>query len=189
MFDVRYLDGGTWQDFVRLAERHNGVWGGCWCMGFHPEMSRTSAEHNRAAKEKRVREGRTHAALVYDGSDGVGWCQFGPTAELPGIRYQKDYQEGLAALPDWRITCMFVARTYRGRGVARAALDGALVEIARQGGGTAESYPEDVNGREVPKSLPYMYNGPIEMFETRGFQRVRRLGKLHRVVSKVVTGS
>jgi len=26
----------TWPDFAALVEANNGVWGGCWCMGFHP---------------------------------------------------------------------------------------------------------------------------------------------------------
>jgi hypothetical protein len=52
-----------------------------------------------------VREGRAHAALVYDGAQGVGWCQFGPVGELPRIKHQKAYRDGLAELPDWRITC------------------------------------------------------------------------------------
>ena len=25
----------TWDAFARLAERHNGVLGGCWCTWFH----------------------------------------------------------------------------------------------------------------------------------------------------------
>ncbi len=36
-FDIRPLDETTWPDFARLVERHNGVWGGCWCMSFHAE--------------------------------------------------------------------------------------------------------------------------------------------------------
>ena len=36
---VRPLDESTWPDFVRLVEKHNGVWGGCWCMAFHQEES------------------------------------------------------------------------------------------------------------------------------------------------------
>lgn len=56
-----------------------------WCMAFHVEgVGRgKTASQNRAEKEGRVREGRTHAALVYDGAQAVGWCQFGPTDELP----------------------------------------------------------------------------------------------------------
>ena len=30
--------------------------------------------------------------------------QFGPTSELPRIKLQKAYSEGLGELPDWRIT-------------------------------------------------------------------------------------
>ena len=37
LFAVRALGAATWPDFARLVERHNGVWGGCWCMGFHAE--------------------------------------------------------------------------------------------------------------------------------------------------------
>ena len=80
------LDVTTWPDFARLVESHNGVWGGCWCMAFHPARDggpKTAAD-NRQDKEALVREGRAHAARVYDGDDCVGWCQFGPTDELPG---------------------------------------------------------------------------------------------------------
>jgi hypothetical protein len=34
---VRPLIEATWADFAALVERQGGVWGGCWCMGFHPE--------------------------------------------------------------------------------------------------------------------------------------------------------
>jgi len=181
--DVKSLDATTWPDFARLVEKHNGVWGGCWCMAFHPEGIRT-AEQNRAEKERRVREGRAHAALVYDGPTAVGWCQFGPTDELPRIKHKRAYLEGLTDPPDWRITCFFVDRGYRGKGVAGAALQGALEEIARLGGGTAESYPEDAEGRSV--SASFLHNGTVSMFERQGFRRERRIGKHHWVVTKVV---
>jgi GNAT superfamily N-acetyltransferase len=185
-FNVKPLDESTWPDFARLVEKHNGVWGGCWCMSFHQEgVGRTkSASQNRSEKEGRVREGRAHAALVYDDATAVGWCQFGPTDELPRIKLKRDYLNGLTKLPDWRITCFFVDRDYRGKGVTSIALEGALNEIARLGGGTVESYPEDVEGRSVSGS--FLYNGAISIFERQGFQRTRRLGKNHWVVTKVI---
>ena len=185
-FIVKPLDENTWPDFARLVEKNNGVWGGCWCMAFHEEgVGRTkSASQNRSEKECRVREGRAHAALVYDGSTAVGWCQFGPTDELPRIKHKRNYLAGLTELPDWRITCFFVDRDYRGRGIAAIALEGALHEIARLGGGTIESYPEDVQDRSVSGS--FLYNGTVSIFERQGFQRTRRLGKNHWVVTKVI---
>jgi GNAT superfamily N-acetyltransferase len=185
-FRVKSLDRTTWPEFERLVERHNGVWGGCWCMGFHAEgvgRGKTAAQ-NRSEKETRVRESRAHAALVYDGPTCVGWCQFGPTDELPRIKHRRAYDQGASGLPDWRITCFFVAKGFRRRGVGSAALEGALRQIAQLGGGTVESYPEDVEGRKVSSS--FLHNGTVAMFEGHGFERTRRLGKHHWVVTKVV---
>ena len=186
-FPVRNLDETTWPDFARLVESQNGVWGGCWCMGFHAEgVGRgTTAAQNRDAKEERVRRGDAHAALVYDGPDCVGWCQFGPTDELPRIKHGRAYRASLDTLPDWRITCFYVHKKHRRQGVAAAALDGALREIARLGGGTVESYPEDAEGRTPSSS--FLHNGTAAMFEGHGFRRTRRLGKHHWVVSLAVT--
>jgi hypothetical protein len=36
-FTTRMLTPENWDDFAALVEASNGVWGGCWCMGFHPE--------------------------------------------------------------------------------------------------------------------------------------------------------
>ena len=155
-------------------------------MAFHSEGvgHGKPAAQNRSEKECRVREGRAHAALVYDGAACVGWCQFGPPAELPRIKLKRAYLEDLTDLPDWRITCFFVDKEYRGRGVVSVALQGALKEIARLGGGTVESYPEEAEGRSVSGS--FLYNGTTALFEQQGFVRDRRLGKNHWVVTKVV---
>ena len=188
-FRVRALDASTWPDFAALVERHNGVWGGCWCLGFHPESAdrgRTVAL-NRADKECRVREGRAHAALVYDAATCVGWCQFGSPVEITRIKHRKEYEASLVTLPDWRITCFFVDKGYRRRGVAAAGLAAALAEIGRLGGGTVESYPEDVEGRSVSGS--FLNNATLAMFESQGFERTRRLGKNHWVVTKTIEAS
>jgi hypothetical protein len=36
-YTVKALDESTWDAFAPLVERNNGVFDGCWCMGFHPE--------------------------------------------------------------------------------------------------------------------------------------------------------
>ncbi|WP_246636963.1 GNAT family N-acetyltransferase [Actinoplanes hulinensis] len=185
-FTVRALDPATWPDFAALVEDQNGVWGGCWCMGFHSEgvgRDRTP-QQNREDKQRRVAAGQAHAALVYDGDLCVGWCQFGPTGELPRIKHRRAYEVGLSVLPDWRITCFYVHKKYRRRGVAEAALAGALEEIARLGGGTVESYPEEIGGRTPSSS--FLYNATVALFERQGFTRTRQIGKHHWVVTRVV---
>ena len=182
-YDVRPLSGETWPAFADLVERHNGVWNGCWCMGFHPEGA-TRGPHRQAQKEQRVRNGEAHAALVFDGERCVGWCQFGSPEELPLIKFRKAYGDGDGAPPTWRITCFFVDKEYRHKGVAATALRGALGEIARLGGGKVESSPEDVAGRKVSGS--FLNNASLAMFEAEGFRRTRQLGKNNWLVTKTV---
>ena len=180
-FRTEPLCTATWNAFAELVERHNGVWGSCWCVEFH-EHGNLRGPHRRELKHRKVREGTTHASLVFAGERCVGWCQFGTPAELPRIKHLKVYSQGVDRLPDWRITCFFVDKEFRGQGVASAALSGALNLMAEMGGGVVESYPEDVEGRTV--SASFLHNSRLSMFESQGFSRVRRLGKNHWVVAK-----
>lgn len=177
---VKPLSEDTWPDFARLVEKHNGVWGGCWCLGFHQKFG----GNHRELKEARVREGQAHAALVYDGPAAVGWCQFGSPEELPRIKHRKQYEAEFAREPDWRITCFFVDKDYRGKGVASLALQGALDEIARLGGGVVESYPQETAGKKTAPG--FIHNATLSIFERLGFEKTRPLGKNHWVVTKTV---
>lgn len=97
----------------------------------------------RAVKEEMVRCGESHSALVID-DDGVaqGWCQWGSAEELPNIKHKRVYLAEPVSVPDWRITCFYVDTKQRGSGVARAALDGAVDQIACAGGGLVEAIPK-----------------------------------------------
>ncbi len=181
---VRPLDASTWEGFAEMVERNHGIFGGCWCIGYHPEARVRGVDH-RTAKEERVRTGRAHAALVFD-RDGLvqGWCQYGDPEELPGIKHRREYEKDPPPLPDWRITCFYVDTKHRGQGVARAALEGALDQIADLGGGLTEAISEVTSGRQAPGR--FLFSATVELFEDLGFARVRQVGKHAWIVSKVV---
>ncbi|WP_432946379.1 GNAT family N-acetyltransferase [Kribbella sp. CA-253562] len=181
---VDTLSEATWTPYAELIARHNGIFGGCWCMGFHSEGCSNDAALNRDTKLSRVQSGDAHAALVFDGRTCIAFCQFGPTGELPRIKNRKSYEATLGTLPDWRITCFFVDRAFRGKGVATMALRGALTQIAERGGGLVESYPDDKQGRRT--SPGFIHNGTLTMFEAAGFTRDRAIGKTRWVVTKQV---
>ncbi len=185
-YTIRPLDETTWDAFAALVEHNNGVFGGCWCIGFHPEGGdrETTYETNRALKLERVRRGTTHAALVFDGDDCLGWCQFGAPAEVPRIKNRAAYEKGVTTSPDWRIACNFVGKGHRRKGVASAALAGALDLIAGLGGGTVEGYPEDA--ASVPAG--FLFHGALSTYERLGFTRDRMIGKHRWVMTRVVEG-
>lgn len=174
-YSTRPLSSDTWGAFARMVERHNGVFGGCWCTWFHTmhDEKTFTAEDNRELKRRLVEEDRAHAALVFDGDDAVAWCEYGSPAELPNIYHRKQYDAETDALPDYRITCMFVAKSHRRRGLLTIALRGALDQIADAGGGVVEAYPHDNDGKRVS----VLYDGTRALFERAGFDYVRSKGQ------------
>lgn len=152
--------------------------------GFHPEDDGTDSASTtkRERKLNRVLSGTAHAALVFDGDDCVGWCQFGAPDELPRIKSRAAYERERTTLPDWRIACCYVGKGHRRQGVAAAALAGALDLIAGLGGGTVDGYPEDAGS--VPAG--FLYNGALSTYDSLGFIRDRKIGKHRWVVTTVV---
>ena len=100
-FNVKELSNSTWPDFEKLVLKQ----GHCWCMYYQrPRPVRgkfSTAERgmmNRKVKETLVKQGRSHAALVYDGETPIGWCQYGPKEELPRDDAGRNYKK-LGPLP------------------------------------------------------------------------------------------
>lgn len=175
-YDVRPLTPQTWPAFADFVERHNGVFGGCWCTWFQtmPAEKERTYDGNRSLKHRLVEEGRAHAALVFDGDQAVAWCQYGSPEELPNIYHRKEYEAAGEPPPDYRLTCIFVEKGHRRSGLARVALGGALELIARAGGGVVEGYPHDTSdGRKVS----VLYDGTRRMYEDAGFDHVRPKGQ------------
>lgn len=187
MFRVEPLSETTWPAFEALVDKHNGIFGGCWCTWFHPEVDRKAGPDGRGVKHRLVREGRAHAALVMADTAAVGWAEYGTPAELPQIYHRKEYESSGLDPTAYRITCFFVDRDHRRHGVARTALTGALDLIAAAGGGSVEGYPR-VDLVENPKKLSssFLFNGTYSMFEDAGFTEARRLGKLRCVMRREV---
>ena len=190
IYTTKELSAKTWPDFEKLFAKHGGVQAGCWCMFYHrprplpPEFKgKERAAQNRRDKKTFVQQGRSHGILVYAREQPVGWCQFGPRDELSRIDAGRIYRK--LDLPDdarnlWRITCFFVDRGYRHKGVARVALRAALDVIREGGGGVVEAYPA------TSRKAVSIWFGTVGMFEDEGFRKVSGLGRSSVVVRRKV---
>lgn len=187
-YRVKALTPHNWPAFEALVAKHNGIFGGCWCLWFHEQPGTGTHEGNCAAKKRLVEEGIAHHVLVMHGEAAVGWCEYGTPAELPNIYHRKEYERSDVVPTTYRITCFFVDRDHRKRGVAELALSGALEAIARAGGGSVEGYPRhDLDGRKLSNS--FLFNGTLHMFERAGFVRDRDLGKFRCIVRREVAAA
>src|SRR4051812_40800386 len=108
-YTIRALDDSTFDAFAALAEKHNGVWGGCWCTYFHQGLFEVApGQTGRDIKKMLVHEGKAHAALVFDRETAVAWCEYGTPEELPNIHHRKQYEATAETFPDYRLTCFFI---------------------------------------------------------------------------------
>jgi GNAT superfamily N-acetyltransferase len=190
-YTAKELSASTFHDFEKLAVKQ----GSCWCMYYQRPRpvgrgSSTAAQAriNRRDKEELVRQGRSHAIVIYDEGTPVGWCQYGTDSELPRIDAGRGYKKlGRPAGADrlWRITCFFVDRQYRGKGVAKAALREALHSIELKGGGIVEAYP--VVSKKMEAVPEWRWFGVPSMFLAEGFVTVGPLGTSGVLMRKVVS--
>ncbi len=114
-----------------------------------------------------VKKGRALGILAYAGKEPVGWVTFGPRrADFPRLDRVRAYQCDDAAVV-WSVPCFFVARGWRGKGVASGLLKAAIAAAGKRGARVLEGYP-------VTKQMPnvFAYTGPLPMFEKCGFERV-----------------
>jgi ribosomal protein S18 acetylase RimI-like enzyme len=71
----------------------------------------------------------------------------------------------------WSIVCFVVPSEYRGQGVARALLQGAIEYAKKCGAAMVEAYPVDKPARANDES---MWFGAKSMYDKAGFEEVAR---------------
>ena len=104
-----------------------------------------------------------------------------------GSSNSREYEKDPPPRARWRIACIFVDKRHRGQGVARAALEGALAQIASAGGGLVEAISEVTTGREAQDR--FLFSATVELFEQYGFTRGRQVGKHAWIVSREIAAA
>jgi ribosomal protein S18 acetylase RimI-like enzyme len=183
------LTAGTWPAFERLFGPHGAV-AGCWCMWFrktNPEFKADAGEPNREDARKLAESDEPVGLLAMDGDNPVGWVAVAPRAvyrrlDRSPIAKPVDPAEDMSGV--WSVTCFFIHRSARRRGVARTLLDEAVRHAVGHGAWTLEAYPVDTNGG--PMSSGELYHGTLSMFVDAGFTLVQRRGTRRALVRKTV---
>lgn len=168
---IRPLTPDLWPALEDLFGR-SGASNGCWCMYWRlgPAYRERPREKNKAALRTLVKRGPPPGLLAFDGGVAVGWCQLTPRAALPWLDRARLLQP-VDEAPVWSLSCFYVRRGYRRRGVT-AALIAAAVKAAKQAKAPAlEAYPVDTG---APKSTSNLYTGTASTFARAGFRTVAR---------------
>jgi GNAT superfamily N-acetyltransferase len=177
-FTWRAATPSRWRDVEALfGER--GACGGCWCMTWR--LARKDFEAGKGAGNKRalrrlVEGGHTPGVLGYLGRECVAWCSVAPRGEF---RYL-ERSRVLAPVDDapadagrvWSVSCLFVTKEHRGRGLSVEMLRAAVAFATKQGAGVVEGYPIEPTMERTPH--PFVWTGLPSAFRAAGFTEVAR---------------
>lgn len=172
-FEVHPLTPKRWLDFETLFGDH-GAYGGCWCMWWRStrrEFEERKGEGNRRALKAIVDAGKVPGILAYLGKEPVGWCSVAPREEFSSLE-RSPVLKRLDDQPVWSIVCFFVAKGFRGQGVAEALIGGALDYVKNRGGSIAEAYPTPP--KKTPLAPVSSFMGLPAMFARAGFVECAR---------------
>ena len=160
-----------------------GACGGCWCMWWRltrGEYGAGRGESNRRALRALVGGGTVPGLLAYDGREPVGWVAVEPRAAYPRLARARTLRP-VDAEPVWSITCLFVAREHRRRGLTAALVEVAAERALRRGAPAVEAYPV------VPRAATgdaFLYTGVLSTYLRCGFEVVARPSASRAVVRR-----
>jgi GNAT superfamily N-acetyltransferase len=126
---------------------------------------------NRAAFRRRVRSGAPPGILAYVDDEPVGWCAVAPRTEYDYLSRSRVLRP-IDDRPVWSVSCLFVAKAHRGRGLSIRLLR-AAVEMARAAGADiVEGYPVVPYASHMPDA--FAWTGTLSAFRAAGFEEVAR---------------
>ena len=170
-FAIRPVTPELWPSLVDLFGKF-GASNGCWCMYWRLGGAYRDAPigANKEALRQIVKRGSPPGLLAFDGDLPVGWCQLTPRDALPWLDHMWWFAR-VDALPVWSISCFFVRRGYRRKGVMTQLIRAALKAAKRARAPALEAYPIDTS---VPKSTSNIFTGTAAAFACAGFKVVAR---------------
>jgi GNAT superfamily N-acetyltransferase len=170
-----------WPDLEELFGQR-GACGGCWCMVWRlrrAQFVKGKGAGNRRAFRRLVVANKQPGILAYHDGQPVGWCSIAPREAFSALERSRvlapvDQQKV------WSITCLFVARPYRRRGVSTRLLVAAAQFAREQGAATVEGYPVEPSTIDMP--AVFAWTGLASAFHKAGFREVARRSRSRPIV-------
>lgn len=162
------LTSARWKDFeILFGER--GACGGCWCMWWRlkrSDFSRQKGPANKQSMNRLVSSGDIPGILAYADGTPIGWCAVAPREKYPVLERSRVLKR-IDNEPVWSVTCLFVKKERRNKGVSTRLLMAAIEHVKKQGGAVVEGYPVEPKTDKMPDA--FAWTGLASAFKTAGF--------------------
>ncbi|MEX2299774.1 MAG: GNAT family N-acetyltransferase [Bryobacterales bacterium] len=163
---IRPLTPDLWPAIEDLFGR-NDACKGCWCMYGrigNAYRGRPRAKNKEAFREV-VKRGPAPGLVAFKGGLAVGWCQLTPRDAVPWLDRLWRLKR-VDETPVWSLSCLYVRKGYRRRGITAALIEAALKAAKRAKAPALEAYPVATNSASS--------TGYASTFARAGFHTVAR---------------
>lgn len=126
---------------------------------------------NKRAFKKIVTAGERPGVLGYLGKQPIAWCAMAPRETYSFLERSRVLQP-LDDEPVWSISCLFVLKPYRRKGISVSMLKAAVEFAAKRGAMIVEGYPIEPTMEHTPD--PFIWTGTPSAFRKAGFREVLR---------------
>lgn len=178
MLLVEPLTPERWSDLEAIFEAKGcSMARGCWCMYYRVSgkgaLTRPGDGQKTRGRDalRALTSGDPPPGLIgYRDAVPVGWVSLGPRGDFAKLA-RSPVMKPVDEQGVWSIVCFLVPSEYRGQGVARELLAGAVEYARSRGVRLLEGYPID---KCVPLAAQASWFGSKRMFDEAGFEQIAR---------------
>jgi len=168
------LSTSTWESLLKLFGE-KGACGGCWCMTWRlvsKEYEKSKGDRNRELLYQLAKNKEPLGVIAFEDRNPIGWCSISPREKLIRLENSRLFKR-IDDTPVWSITCMFIKKEYRKKGISSLLIKEASLYAFLKGAKAIEAYPLiSTKNKMIPDV--FAYYGLVNAFKKAGFKKIKK---------------
>lgn len=167
------LSSKTWSSFEKLFGP-KGACAGCWCMTWRlqkADYERLKGDGNKKAIKKLANQNEPIGILAFLDDEPAGWCAVAPREKYVRLETSRVLKP-IDDQPVWSVSCFFIAKPYRRKGLSVKLLKATLAYAKKEGARIVEAYPLEPKDKKMPDV--FAWTGILSSFIAAGFKEEKR---------------
>jgi GNAT superfamily N-acetyltransferase len=135
------------------------------------DFDKQKGNDNKKAMQQLVKKNKPAGVLAFQDDKPVGWCAVAPRSEYIRLETSR-VLKAVDDQPVWSISCFFIQKGFRNKGLSRQLLKAAINYAVSNGAKIIEGYPIDSKKGKMPDV--FAWTGFSSAFINTGFKEIER---------------
>ena len=150
------------------------------------EYEKNKGAGNRELFHQLVKSKEPLGIVAFEGGEPIGWCSISPREKLIRLEHSRLFKR-IDDTPVWSITCMFIKKEYRKKGISSMLIKEASRYALSKGAKAIEAYPVISAKNKIMPDV-FAYYGLASAFKKAGFKKVKQASE-QRLIMRLANSS